>query len=192
MNLFSFLAFAGVLSCAGPGAGQVVPRAIANDGGPDARSSESNRVHLEGLDAKVAAPPGAVVPPSLTVASARADWDLKAKKVVFDGNVVASRGPFTLSCDHLEVTYQRADRLEHASATGHVRVSREDLEALGERAILDVDSGRVELLGQPRIHQGSQSLAGNRILLWLDDERLECEGCSLVVEGEAVLPLAPR
>jgi lipopolysaccharide transport protein LptA len=194
MRLFCLLAALVCPACGGPGAVGTVLEATASPGAQATGAAASSQVHLEGVDAKVPKGPvsgdGAQAP-SLSVASARADWDFKARKVVFDGDVRASRADFVMSCDHLEVSYQRADRLEHATATGHVHIQRGDLEASSESAILDVDSGRVELGGQPRIHQGAQRLAGDRILLWLDDERLECEGCNLVVQGEAVRPLAP-
>jgi lipopolysaccharide transport protein LptA len=127
--------------------------------------------------------------PGLDVSADVATWDFKTKKVLFVGNVVAIRRDLVLSCERLEVAWKGGSRVESAQATGGVRIERGGLRASGERAHLDVNSGRLELGGSPELSQGAQALKGRVIVLFLDDERVECQGCALHVQEEAVLPL---
>jgi len=46
--------------------------------------------------------PGA---PPLTISSKTSSWSLRDGTMVFEGDVAAVRGPVTLTCDRLDVTY---------------------------------------------------------------------------------------
>ncbi len=122
----------------------------------------------------------------LTVKAEGAKWDLAKGLVVFHGNVLATRAQVSLSCDTLEVSYTNPQRLERAVATGNVIVKNSQRVASGGKAVLDVDSGRLTLSGHPQVVEGPQRLTGRLITFFLDDERLECELCTLVVEGAAI------
>lgn len=138
-----------------------------------------------GVDA-AATVPG---PPPLTVTGRRSSWRLKDAVVVFEDDVRAVRGDVTMTCDRLEVTY-RGDKIERAHATGNVRVTRGERVARGATADLTVADGRVAIEGDPELAEGPNRMTGRRIVLFLDDERLECEGdpCRLEVKGDAVTP----
>ncbi len=125
--------------------------------------------------------------PPLTVVGKKSSWELGGGVVVFEGEVRAERGPVTLYCDRLELTWN-GDEMQAAVATGKVRVVRGRRTARGARAELTVASGRVELTGDPSVADGPNVLVGQRIVLFLDDERLECDDCRLDVDGEAVAP----
>jgi lipopolysaccharide export system protein LptA len=129
-------------------------------------------------------------PPPLVVTGGRSEWKLADGVVVFEQAVTATRHDVTITCDRLEVRYS-GDRVEEATATGHVRVARGARAATGERATLTVADGRVVLEGSPTLTEGPNRMTGERIVLWLDDERLECDRCRLEVRGDAVAPGAP-
>jgi lipopolysaccharide export system protein LptA len=57
--------------------------------------------------------------------------------------------------------------------------------------VLTADDGKVVLTGDPRVSDGPNVLEGASITLYLDDERLECASCRLVVQGAAVAPVRP-
>ena len=46
------------------------------------------------------------------------------------------------------------------------------------------------VMGSPMIADGPNQLRGREIALYLDDERIECDSCELVVRGDAVAPAA--
>ena len=82
--------------------------------------------------------------------------------------------------------------LAQTRATPPSRVVRGARTATGATARLTTADGRLVLEGDPRIVDGPNTLTGDRITLFLDDERLECERCRLEVQGGAVLPAPPR
>ena len=129
-------------------------------------------------------------PPPLVIHGKTSEWQLKDGVVVFEGDVTAVRDTVTLTCDRLEVTYE-GERVRDAVATGNVRVVRGERVARGKTATLTADDGRVVLEGDPRVEDGPNTMVGERIVLFLDDERLECARCRLEVKGEAIAPRSP-
>ncbi len=119
--------------------------------------------------------------PGLSIESSHASWDLSQHNVVFEGDVRAVRGAFTLSCERLEASFDSPEQLSEAVASGEVTVNHRGRVATGQRAVLDVQAGRLVLEGEPSVRQGERSLSGERITLFLDDERLECDRCSLEI-----------
>ncbi len=126
--------------------------------------------------------------PGLSIVSEHASWDLREHNVVFEGDVAAVRGAFTLQCQRLEASFDSPEQLSRAVASGDVSVSHRGRIATGQRAVLDVPSGRLELEGEPSVTEGARRLQGERIVLFLDDERLECDRCSLAIGESEALP----
>lgn len=130
-------------------------------------------------------------PPPVDVRARRSEWDLRARVARFEGEVVLVRGEFELRAERLVVRYRDADRIEAAVAEGAVTVTRLGRVARAARAELRAEGGVVTLTGQPSLAEGPNRLEGERITLYLDDERATCEGggdspCRLVVEGSAL------
>lgn len=128
-------------------------------------------------------------PPPLVITGKKSAWDLKKGEVSFEGGVTAVRGDVTITCARLDVTYA-GEKVETARASGDVRVTKGGREATGAAATLTVADGRVEITGSPAIRDGGNRMSGERIVLFLDDERLECDACRLEVSGDAVAPEA--
>lgn len=131
--------------------------------------------------------PGA---PPLQIDAPTSDWDLKAREARFTGGVTAVRGDVTLTCQVLRVRFASADRVQTAVAEGDVRVVQGDRAASGARAELNAETGEIALTGDPRISEGANTMTGARIALWLDDDRVRCDQCRLVVAGDAIAPRA--
>ena len=125
--------------------------------------------------------------PPLEIRGDRSSWSLKDGIVVFEGEVVATRGDVVLRCARLEVTYAD-DRVQTALASGGVTVEHAARRATASRAQLTVSDGRIVLTGSPEVRDGPNRLEGEPITLFLDDERIECDGCKLVIDGAAVAP----
>jgi lipopolysaccharide export system protein LptA len=124
--------------------------------------------------------------PPLEISAPRSSWDLKAREVRFSGGVELKRGDARMTCQEMVVRFREPGQLEAAEATGEVRFQQGERRARAERASLDGPSGRVELLGHPELEEGPHRMAGQRVILWLDQERVECEDCRLVVEPGAI------
>lgn len=124
--------------------------------------------------------------PPLSVQSLRSDWDLKDRKVVFEGEVLARRGEMTLACNRLTVTYGDAQQVEQVEAEGEVVVQQGERRVTAAHAALQ--QGTLVLTGQPRLEEGLNALLGQTITLFLDEEKVRCEGvagspCELVLRG---------
>ena len=129
--------------------------------------------------------------PPLEIDAPRTSWDLKARSAVFEGGVTAKRGEFTLTCDTLTVTFAaggKSDAVDLAVAEGNVTISRDQRTATGQRAELHGETGEVVLTGNPTLVEGSNRLTGDVVRLFLDDERISCEKCHLVIDGSAIGP----
>ena len=87
--------------------------------------------------------------------------------------------------------FDTPESLRSAVATGQVRVVHGERVATGDQAELDVPSGRLEILGAPTLREGARSLRGDRLVLFLDDERLECEACTLEIAADDVEAAVP-
>lgn len=125
--------------------------------------------------------------PPLQIDGKTSRWRLKDGVVVFETDVVAVRGDVTMTCERLEVTYA-GERVERAVATGGVRVVKGERVGTAERAVLTTRDGRIEMTEQPRLSEGPNTMEGQRITLFLDEEEALCESCRLVVAGEAIRP----
>jgi lipopolysaccharide export system protein LptA len=143
---------------------------------PRAISSSEPGVVLEDVQARL---PAAAPAPSLHVTAQRAAWDLAGRTVRFEGEVHGTRGDVTLTCATLEVWFTDPDALDRARASGGVQVHQGVREARADTALLDIPAGRIELAGSPWMREGGRRMAGERIVLLLDDERVECEACTL-------------
>jgi len=153
----------------------------------DAGAGQAQVVRAE-LQPATPAGPGAAAPPPLQIEAPQSDWDLRSRTVHFTGGVTATRGEVQLRCDALEVRYAGPDRVDTATAEGHVLVTRGERRATSERAVLTAADGRIVLEGSPQLSDGPNTLTGRSIALFLDDERVQCEACRLVVAGSALSP----
>jgi len=128
--------------------------------------------------------------PPLEIRGERSSWSLSDGVVVFEGEVQATRRDVSLRCDRLEVTYAD-ERVASAVASGSVRVHHGNRRAEGQRAHLTVADGRIVLTGGAQIDDGPNRLVGEPITLFLDEERILCDQCTLVIDGAAVAPSRP-
>lgn len=137
--------------------------------------------HAEDVKATAAA----AVP--LVIEAARSDWDLRGQTATFRENVKVTRGPVTLTADALDVRYKDANHVDVVSASGHVVVTRGERVARAERAVLTAGDGRIVLTGSPTLTEGVNELVGERIEVYLDEEKATCSGggtpCRLKIVG---------
>ena len=117
----------------------------------------------------------------LNISAARSTWELATHRATFEGGVEVAHGGFTLSCEGLVVQHTPEGEVVSAEASGGVVVSREGLRAEGRVATLDLREGAVVIEGGAVITQGPSRVEGERVLLHMTDERVECEGCRMVV-----------
>ncbi len=118
----------------------------------------------------------------LVVTAPRSSWELGTRAARFEGGVELTRGAFSLSCASLELSFDEQGRIATAIARGSVRVERAPWVATGQTGTLDAATGLLVLEGEPLVSDGLSTLTGERVELFLDQERVDCQECRLVVD----------
>ncbi len=102
--------------------------------------------------------------------------------VIFQGDVVVHQGGLTLQADRVTVHGDPETRaIQTVDAEGGVRIQRADVVAVGEAAQYDAVSGIVILTGSPKVWRGRDVVAGERITLYLAENRSVVDGARAVL-----------
>ena len=108
--------------------------------------------------------------------------DDKKKTIIFTGDVEAKRDDFTVYCQKMVIYYEKSPekkeagqgsaKIEKIVATGDVKIVRtEGGVATGEKAVYDQKDEKLVLTGNPLVKQGHNSVEGDRITLYLKEDR---------------------
>jgi lipopolysaccharide transport protein LptA len=87
----------------------------------------------------------------------------KQNRVVFHGRVHLTRADFELFCDQLEAFYTDRD-LDHANASGHVRLLHGSAVGTANSALLDQAGGTITLRGDAALEQDGNRVEGEQIV----------------------------
>ena len=121
----------------------------------------------------------------ITVTSGTLEYDYKKNVVVYRGDVQATQGPVKLRGDTLTVTLT-ADRdagpaganqrVRQIVAQGNVRIDHGARWATGGKAVFDQNERTLVLSEEPVLHDGANEVAGDRVIVYLDEDRSVVEG----------------
>jgi lipopolysaccharide export system protein LptA len=116
----------------------------------------------------------------ITVNANTLEFDYKSGKLVYRGQVVASQGDMKLESDELTVLLDRAQegKITEVVAEGDVRMSKGTRHATAGRAVFDQSKRQVVLSEHAVLHDGPNEVSGERVVVYLDDERSVVEGGS--------------
>lgn len=130
--------------------------------------------------------PDKPAPLAIHISSDHMEASEKTGTVVFTGHVVARKGDLTIYADRLEVFYEKkkaatGDKkkkkvLQRIVATGHVKVLQAGRVGTGAKAIYDKRHEKVILSGSAQVTQGSNRISGDKITLFLNEDRSVAEG----------------
>lgn len=131
----------------------------------------------------------------IVITSDTLEYDYKANVVVYRGRVQAEQGGVKLSSDTLTVTFasakpdagaggdagvtmpgQDGQRLREIVALGNVRIDSGTRWATGGRAAFDQGQRTLVLTDGPMLHDGSNEVVGDRVIVYLDEDRSVVEG----------------
>jgi lipopolysaccharide export system protein LptA len=129
----------------------------------------------------------------ITVSSDTLEYDYKKNVVVYRGDVQAAQGPVRMRADTLTVTLRaddgarkpdgaaadvpsEAQRVDQIVAVGNVRIDHGTRWATGGRAVFDQSARTLVLSDTPVLHDGSNEVAGDRVVVYLDEDRSVVEG----------------
>lgn len=95
--------------------------------------------------------------------------------VVFKGNVKVIE-EFTLYSDELQIRYGEGRDIDTITALGSVRIVQGQRKATSEKAVYDRTARVLVLTGSPTVTQCGDRVSGNKITLYIDEDRAQVEG----------------
>jgi lipopolysaccharide export system protein LptA len=117
------------------------------------------------------------------------EYDYKTNVVVYRGDVIATQGDTKVRSDTLTVTLaaqkdsdppetaKKSDqRLQEVVAVGHVRIDSGTRWATGGRAVFEQGARTLVLTENPVLHDGANEVSGDRVTVYLDENRSVVEG----------------
>jgi lipopolysaccharide export system protein LptA len=126
----------------------------------------------------------------ITVKSNELTADNKGKIAIFTGKVVAKQGDVTIFCDKMTVYYGNTQGdVDKIEADGNVRIVQENRTGLSSHAVYESKQGKITLTGgKPKVMQGADTVTGEIITYFIDDERSSVSGGRV----EAVIHPKPK
>ncbi len=108
------------------------------------------------------------------------EFDYKNHVLTYRGGVQVTQGDLTLHSNTLTVHFDEhatdRDKLREIVAEGDVRIGKGSRFATGGRAVFDHASKTVTLSQDAVLHDGENRVAGDRVVVYLDQERSVVEG----------------
>jgi lipopolysaccharide export system protein LptA len=161
----------------------------------------ATHVPVLGADGAVAAPKSRMIDAAglgkskepIVVTSDRLEYDYKSNVVVYRGGVLATQGRLKITSDTLTVTFADESggtaappgglalgagsaRLREIVAAGAVRIEDGTRWATGGRAVFDQANRTLVLSDNPILHDGPNEVGGDRVIVYLDEDRSVVEG----------------
>ncbi len=125
-----------------------------------------------------AAKGGAKPSPPINITSDKMEILDKEGTVHFIGNVKAVRGDLVINADDVTVYYssqkvagKTKKVMKKIVAKGHVKVTKEDKVAIGDKAVYDRPREIITLSGNAQVWQGKNRVSGAEILFFVNEDR---------------------
>jgi len=119
------------------------------------------------------------------ITSKKIEFDNKEGVILFDENVLVDDAQFVMRSDRLLVFMEGTNDVQQVMAIGSVSITNANRAATCDKAVYTKKDGRIVMTGTARLKQiGKEAgeVTGDRITIWVDDERME------VSPGRVVLP----
>ncbi len=122
----------------------------------------------------------------IEITSNRMEAFNEKKLVVFSGNAIAKQGNKALKADQLNLYYKKepdkkvkvgtteteaTGTLEKIEAKGNVSLTQGERIATGDEAVYLRDSGKVIMTGNAVLSEGKNSIKGDRVIVFLNENR---------------------
>jgi lipopolysaccharide export system protein LptA len=106
------------------------------------------------------------------------EFDYKTRILTYRGAVTVTQEDMTLHSNTLRVTLdpEHADKPREVVAEGKVQIDKGARRATGGRAVFDNAARTVTLSEDARLHDGPNEVAGERVVVYLDEQRSVVEG----------------
>ncbi|MBI2440725.1 MAG: hypothetical protein HYV35_05065 [Lentisphaerae bacterium] len=122
---------------------------------------------------------------SIVVTSTRLVFEQQPYQAVFEDNVVLTERTTRILAKRLKVFFGEDNKMERLEAEGDVVIYRNDLMATGAKASYDLQEGKLQLTGNPRVERDKDTLTGQTVTLWRNSGRILCEpNARLIIASE--------
>ena len=115
---------------------------------------------------------------AISINSDTMEYDNRANKGIFKGNVVARQADIVMFANLMHVYYSDGGGLSRVDAYGNVRVVQGDRIATGNSIIFNNATQTIVATGSPRVWQGDNVVHGTKITVYLKEERTVVESDS--------------
>lgn len=135
----------------------------------------------------------------VTITADALEFDYRSRVLTYRGKVMTQQGDTQLQADLLTLTFEKneGNRLESVVAEGNVRLLKGEREATAARAEFDQKERIVVLRKDAVVRSGQNEVRGEKITVYLDDERTIVEGgenrvhAVIYPQGTAIPTTAP-
>jgi len=127
----------------------------------------------------VAAPEGSTVITSKTL-----QFDYGRFIAVFEGDVVVEDPQIRMEADRMNIVFEGSNTIKSVTASGNVRIWQDDKIATCQRALYVAKSGEIILRGDATLKRGEDSVAGEEITFWMNEERMTCTPGRLIISSK--------
>jgi lipopolysaccharide export system protein LptA len=114
----------------------------------------------------------------ISVSSEALEFDYRTRVLTYKGSVEVTQGDVKLQSETLRVVLDdhAETRVKEVVADGSVRLSKGLRWATGGHAVFDQAKQTVVLSNEAVVHDGSNEVSGDRIVVYLDENRSVVEG----------------
>jgi lipopolysaccharide export system protein LptA len=116
----------------------------------------------------------------VTIKADKLEFDYKTRVLTYRGTVTVTQEDITLTSDLLRVTLdpKASESVREIVAEGAVQINKGDRQATGGRAVFDQAARTVTLSDRAKLRDGPNEVAGERVVVYLDEERSVVDGGS--------------
>jgi lipopolysaccharide transport protein LptA len=118
---------------------------------------------------------GPAVEAVTVITSEKLTFDYKKQYALFENNVIVTDPEMQLAADKLTVIFDAKGKAQSIKAEGRVTITQTDKTAQSGLATYDFETGKIVLAIKPRVTRGRDTLEGELITFWRDQNRLICQ-----------------
>ncbi len=109
------------------------------------------------------------------ITSDRLTYDYTKHYALFEQNVVVTDPEMKILADKMTVIFDEKNQAKTVKAEGQVYIIQADKKAKSDAATYSVDTGEIVLTGNPQVTRGRDTLSGDKITFWRNENRMKCE-----------------
>lgn len=118
------------------------------------------------------------------ITSDKLEFDYKDFVALFEGNVKVADPQFELTANKMLIFFENTNDVRRVDAVGDVKVVSLDRTATCGKATYKRADGTIEMFEQPVVRKGVNTIRGQKITIWIMDNRVEVDG-AVQLEGTA-------